>query len=177
MPKISELTASGTLDGSEVFAVVKSGATKKATAGNVADLVFANPLNHAFTTVSFGAFNLSMNDGTKADLKSGSYFGSGIIFKNSDGTSLGEIYADYSGNVGVTVNGYTGGIFLAGESGLYWNGTKFLQSDGALLDSAGEVLLNRTKMALINDASSGDIVAKFNTLLAELKSLGLLADS
>ncbi len=68
------------------------------------------------------------------------------------------------------------GVNLSGN-GLFINGVQALYPDGSLCDHNGNRIVNASvgRQAPIADATGPDLVAKFNTLLAEVRNLGLIA--
>jgi hypothetical protein len=69
------------------------------------------------------------------------------------------------------------GVNLTGN-GLFMNGTQALFGDGSLCDRNGNKLLNATvgrQAAIANATNAADVITQLNALLAELRTLGLIA--
>lgn len=76
--KISQLTAASTLDGTEVVPIVQSGATKKTTTQDIADLASGGGYTVVTGTLAAGSTSLTLQD---ASITSNSliFYGSEVL--------------------------------------------------------------------------------------------------
>lgn len=185
--KISAMPAAATLTGAELFAGVQSADNVKVTAQQIANFILAGTAGD-FSVVGFNSsdapdLTAHGSDGLLRLTAPAGPAQSGIVFfHNSDdcgningksGTGF-TIYSQFS--VNYVCNEH---IHLQPGGEVLWNSTTFLNSAGNICDSSGTPLLLRTagQQAAIADASVdlADVVAQFNTLLAELRALNLIA--